>query len=399
MWLSELATVLNSRLRELVIPLIVLGLTRSPLVTSLVMLSQQLGTIIFAIPIGTWVESKNKVRVATICNLFYAVCIFLLTFFIASEQYNSLLVAILLFVMGIVALISRTAFSTMIPNVTGRDKLVEAHTGLEAADAFSTFVGPTIGGLLLAYSGESVTLFICGLLSIISMFFISRVQYTEKVKYTETSNLKIKRKRFIQQTSDGLRYIFSTPQQIVCILVISSLSFSTVFIMLTVIFHARITLNLSEGLIGIALSCAGVGNMAGIIIMKWFKNVNWLLFLIVLLTVSASGILLIALFKNYLFLCIGLLVFDGALSMAFIVQAAVQQGVTPDELLSRVKSATYVISGIFSVLGTFLAGVIPEYWSSEIALLVGFLLLTGPAIYIIKYHSLSDKLSHVKPRL
>jgi MFS family permease len=397
MWLSDLVSVLNGRLRELVIPLIVLGLTNSPLVTSLVVLSQQLGTIIFAIPIGTLIEHRNKVKIATICNFVYAICIFLLTYFIASGQFSSSLIALLLFLMGIVALVSRTAFSAMIPKVAGRDKLIEAHTSLEAADAFSTLVGPTIGGILLAYSGQNFTLVICGVLSIISMLFISRVKYHENITHTKTSSIKKRSRIFIDQTYEGISHLFSNSQQKISILVMCSLSFSTVFFVLTIIFHAKISLNLTEELIGILLSCSGVGNIIGVLIMKWFKNANWLLFLVVLLIISSSGILLITLFKNYLLLCLGMLIFDGALSMAFIVQASVHQGFTPDGLLTRIRSATYVISGIFAALGTLLAGLIPEYWSSEIALLIGVLFLVGPIIYILKHYHISGKLSEIEP--
>ncbi|MFD2629638.1 MFS transporter [Oceanobacillus kapialis] len=395
LWFSDLLSVLNGRFRELVIPLIVLGLTSSPLTTTLVLLSQQLGTILFAIPIGTIVETRNKVKIATICNLLYAVCIFLLTFLITIEQFNSAIIALLLFIMGLVALVSRTAFSTMLPAVAGRDKLTEAHTSLEAADAFSTLLGPVLGGLLLAFSGESVTLFVCGMLSIGSMVFITKVNYREKFIYNKGARIDTKSKRFINQAKDGVKHLFSNPFQKISILVMCSLSFSTVFVVLTVIFHARVTLNLSEELIGIILSCAGAGNIIGILIMKWFKEVNWLLFLTVLLIVSSFGVLLIGLFNNYLVLCIGMLIFDGALSMAFVVQASVHQGVTPDGLLSRVRSATYVISGMFSAIGTLLAGVIPEYWSSQVGLLIGFLCLAIPGVYIIRFRQVSGKLNKI----
>lgn len=70
MWGSEFLSILNGRFKELLIPLVVLGQTSSPLVTALVALSQQLGTVLFAIPIGTWVETKNKVRIASSCHFY-----------------------------------------------------------------------------------------------------------------------------------------------------------------------------------------------------------------------------------------------------------------------------------------------------------------------------------------
>lgn len=115
MWRSDFLSILNGRFRELVIPLIVLGLTSSQLVTALVTLSQQLGAILFAI--GTWIENKNKVRVAGFCHALYGIGIFILAFLLATNNINAVTIALLLFVMGLVALISRTAFTSMIPKL------------------------------------------------------------------------------------------------------------------------------------------------------------------------------------------------------------------------------------------------------------------------------------------
>lgn len=91
-----------------------------------------------------------------------------------------------------------------------------------------------------------------------------------------------------------------------------------------------------------------------------------------------------------------MIIFDGALSMAFVVQVSVHQGITPNNYLSRVKSATYVIGGLSTMLGTFLAGAIPEFLSSRIALGIGVLVLAIPALYLLKFRKLSVKLSQIE---
>ncbi len=399
MWFSNFISILNSRFSELVIPLVVLGLTSSPLITGLVALSQQLGTVLFAIPIGTWAERKNKVRLAATCYFLYAFCNFLLAYFIFQNQANEVFIAFILFFMGILALISRTAFNTMIPNVAGRQKLLEAHTSLEAADAICTLIGPAIGGALLAAAGAGITLALCGFLFIFSMIFILIVKHREKTTDYRKKHVFMKSRidDFIRQSVEGLNYLVANPPQLISTLVMCILGFSTVFIVLTVIFHARLSFDLSEELIGILLSSAGVGNIIGVFMMKWFKNANWLLLFSMLLLISSLGVLIILITNQFLVMCLGMLIFDGALSMAFVVQGAVHQGITPDEFLSRVRSATYVVSGIFSMLGTFLAGAIPEVTTSKVALGLGVAMLAVPGIYIIKFKRFSVKFSKIEP--
>ncbi|WP_194165681.1 MFS transporter [Oceanobacillus sp. CFH 90083] len=398
MWGSEFLSILNGRLRELVIPLIVLGLTSSPLITALVALSQQIGTILFAIPIGTWVENKNKVRVAGGCHFLYGIGVFILAFLIATNNVNAVIIASLLFIMGLLALISRTAFTSMIPAVAGRENLLRAHTNIEAADAIATVIGPALGGVLLAKTDSELTLVICAALSLFSALFIVFIRKEQDYIKTETKKSeKNKLNAFLGKSLDGLKILIDNPQQLISTLAMCILGFTTVFITLTIIFYARITMELSEGLIGILLSSAGVGNIAGIFLINKFKNKNWITLISLLMIISGIGILMITVTNTFIMMCLGMAVFDCGLSMAFIVQGAVHQGITPNEFLSRVRSSTYVIGGIFTMLGTFLAGAIPELFTGKIALIIGTVILLIPAFIMIGFGKFGVELNKVRP--
>ncbi|WP_440897076.1 MFS transporter [Amphibacillus sp. Q70] len=398
MWGSEFLSILNGRFRELVIPLIVLGLTRSPLVTALVALSQQLGTILFAIPIGTWIENKNKVRVASFCHFLYGIGILILAFLLATNNLNAITIALLLFIMGLVALISRTAFTSMIPNIAGRKNLLRAHTNIEAADAIATVIGPALGGILLAKTGSVLTLVICATLSLLSSLFIAFIRNREDfIKAEEDYVAKNKLNAFLRKSLDSMRILIDNPQQLISTLAMCILGFTTVFISLTIIFYAQITMGLSEGLIGVLLSSAGVGNIAGIFLINLFKNKNWMTLISTLMIISGIGILMITATDIFIIMCLGMAIFDCALSMAFIVQGAVHQGITPNEFLTRVRSSTYVIGGICSMLGTFLAGALPEVMTGKTVLLIGAFILLIPALIIIRSRKFGVALSKVKP--
>ncbi|MFJ7982208.1 MFS transporter [Lysinibacillus xylanilyticus] len=399
MWLSQLSSILSGRLRELVIPLLVLGMTHSPLTAGLVALSQQIGVILFAIPVGTWMEQKNKRIVMVITKFLSTICMFILAFLVFQNYINSLLIAFLLFFMGILGLFSSTAFNVMIPAVAGRKNLINAHTSLEGADAVSTLVGPILAGFLFAKMGASFTLLICSILSVISLIFIYIVRYEEQVNTVSDKSLSIKEKMidFSKRSSEGFKYLFANFSQIISTISICVLGFTTVFIPLTVVIHANNTLNLSPELTGLLLSFAGVGNIIGVVILKWFKNPNWIPFLSILLLVSATGIFLVMITSELWLSCLGMFLFDGALSMAFVIQAAVHQGVTPDEALSRIRSATYVLGGLIAMFASFLSGAIAQYASTTIALGLGIIVLIISAIYIIRYRNHSVKIDKLEP--
>ncbi|TSB47927.1 MFS transporter [Alkalicoccobacillus porphyridii] len=397
LWFHQACKVLNERFRELIIPLIVLSLSGSPLITAFVLLSQQVGSILFSIPVGTIVEKRNPIFVLISSSFIQALLIFSLAFSTHSNTVQPVIIACHLFLIGVVTLFHNTAFQVIIPKIVGRKRLFSAHTLLEGADAYVTLIGPALGGFLLAQYGASITLVLCGGLLLISAVLIVMLRFTYvKIEIDGAkTNVRAGFQAFSQQAQEGVRFLYANPAQKASSIATFFLSFATIFIVLSVIFHAGTTLNLSESAIGVILSFAGLGNILGVLIMNRFKRMNWLYLLCALFIISAVGVVFI-LSGHFVLMCIGMLIFDGALSMGFVVQLTVQQGVTPDAFLARVRSAVYVVGGLSSILATFLAGVLTE-WNSNLALVFGSFMLVLPALFLIKYKGSSVPLDQLKP--
>ncbi|GLO65703.1 MFS transporter [Oceanobacillus kimchii] len=396
LWLHSISNILSNRFRELILPIIVLGLSGSPLLTSFVLLSQRISSILFSIPLGTWVEKRNLVLISTICNLIYAMLLFLLACLITIEDSSLGIIGIILFLMGFVELILRITLAAMVPKIVSRDRLLSANNLLEAADAIVTFIGPALGGVILATYGPSITLVICGILILFCMIIISLVKYrNENINQKVIMNRKEKLKNFINEAREGVDYLYANDSQIVSTISAVVLGFTTVFIELTIIIHAKTALHFTETSIGILLSCAGIGNIIGVLIMPRFKRINWLYLLSSLLMISSLGILLLT-SHQFIIMCIGMVIFDGALSMAFVVQITVQQGITPDQLIARVRSAIIVLSGVATIMGTLLSGLISE-WDSNLALILGFIVLLLCGIFILKYKQQGVTMNKIQP--
>ncbi|MBT2598987.1 MULTISPECIES: MFS transporter [unclassified Oceanobacillus] len=396
LWLHSISNILSNRFRELILPIIVLGLSGSPLLTSFVLLSQRISSILFSIPLGTWVEKRNLVLISTICNLIYAMLLFLLACLITIEDSSLGIIGIILFLMGFVELMLRITLAAMVPKIVSRDRLLSANNLLEAADAIVTFIGPALGGVILATYGPSITLVICGILILFCMIIISLVKYrNENINQKVIMNRKEKLKNFINEAREGVDYLYANDSQIVSTISAVVLGFTTVFIELTIIIHAKTALHFTETSIGILLSCAGIGNIIGVLIMPRFKRINWLYLLSSPLMISSLGILLLT-SHQFIIMCIGMVIFDGALSMAFVVQITVQQGITPDQLIARVRSAIIVLSGVATIMGTLLSGLISE-WDSNLALILGFIVLLLCGIFILKYKQQGVTMNKIQP--
>ncbi|KOP78763.1 hypothetical protein AMS60_18050 [Bacillus sp. FJAT-21945] len=397
LWFHNISKILSERFRELIIPIIILGLSGSPLMTSLVLLFQRISSVFFSIPIGTWIEKKNLVLISSICNLIYAILLFLLAYLITIDITSLFVIGPILFFMGLVELMLNIALSAMVPKIVGRQRLLSANNSLEAADAIVTLIGPALGGIILAKYGPNITLTICGSLLLVSMLFISLIKYRNVRKETDDKPMKGKQKlkSFIRDSQEGVKYLYANGAQIVSTISALVLGFSTSFIVLSVIIHSKYTLHFSEEYIGILLSCAGIGNVVGVLIMNKFKNANWLYFLSTLMIISSFGILLL-ISNSFITMCFGMIIFDGALSMAFVVQITVQQGITPDYLIARVRSSIYVFGGIAAMIATILSGLISE-WNSMAALAFGSLVLLVNGLFIFKYKKQGVAMDKISP--
>lgn len=397
LWFHNISKILSERFRELIIPIIILGLSGSPLMTSLVLLFQRISSVFFSIPIGTWIEKKNLVLISSICNFIYAILLFLLAYLITIDITSLFVIGPILFFMGLVELMLNISLSAMVPKIVGRQRLLSANNSLEAADAIVTLIGPALGGIILAKYGPNISLTICGSLLLVSMLFISLIKYRNVRKETDDKPTKGKQKlkSFIRDSQEGVKYLYANGAQIVSTISALVLGFSTSFIVLSVTIHSKYTLHFSEEYIGILLSCAGIGNVVGVLIMNKFKNANWLYLLSTLMIISSFGILLL-ISNSFITMCFGMIIFDGALSMAFVVQITVQQGITPDYLIARVRSSIYVFGGIAAMIATILSGLISE-WNSTAALAVGALVLLVNGLFIFKYKRQGVAMDKISP--
>lgn len=380
LWLGQLVSIFGGRFSELVIPWVVLQVTGSPIKTAIVAISTHLAPILFSLPAGVWIETQQKKPIAMTSELVRALTMAMLVLVIMFDQFNIAIVAAILFVSGIAGLFFRVSFSTILPGVAGRDRLVEAHNYIEAADAVSTLVGPLLAGFVLSSIGAAATLGIDALTFFLSFVSIAALTFVDK----PDENRKSVQKGTFAQGLDGLKLLFSSSIQRFITLNHIVLNFITHAITLLVIIYAKQSLGLTAEKAGILLSGAGAGNIIGIFVMNRLKDYAWNRLYGTILLVSGIGVLFIALSTNLWLAFLGMSLFDGALSMVFVLNGAARQTVTPDDYLARISSGGILLSGIVVILANGFAGVTAEWFNPVAALLIcaGMLFLNSLASFI-----------------
>ncbi|WP_227396176.1 MFS transporter [Jeotgalibacillus aurantiacus] len=382
LWLGQLATIFGNRFSDVAIPLIVLELTGSPLQAALVAVCMQAPSFLFALPAGQWIEGKLKKYVAIGAESISFLVMATLAFLVWEDGLTTGVLAVGLFILGVSTLYFRIAFSAMIPGIVGRENLLRANTYFEGADAVSTFAGPVLAGGVLTLYGTAMALSIDALTYLLSLFGVILVVFKEK---NQTRRIKTKVIAEYKLSLKSIRFLFANPYQRFISLQHILLNFTTVTVTLTVIFLTDQTLNFTPFEIGIVLSGAGIGNIIGVWLMVQVEGYSWRRLYSTLLIISGLGLVLVFSGLSVWLMALGMLIFDGALSMAFVVNGSARQAVTPDAFLARLAGGSILLSGIVVVSGQLFSGSISEAVSPVIPLIICSILLLTGGLYALRF--------------
>jgi hypothetical protein len=402
LWLGQFLTIFGTRFSELALPWIVLNATGSPLKVGLVIICQHIGPMILAVPVGNWVENKNKKIVSLFADFtqFLAVAILVVAAFF--DNLTLPIIGGLLFLLGMASLFFRVAFNSMLPAVFGRERLVDVHNSFEGADAVSTLIGPILAGLSISFIGAAWTLSIDALSFLLSFLTILFITYSfdpiEKEKKSQESIEGTKKlKGSFLEAFDGIKYLLGNKIQRLLTLTQFTLYFSTISVGLLVLVLTKQELELNATLVGIVFSSAGLGNLLGVVVMAKVKQIGWGKLLGSIFMVSSLGVFLITISSSFGIFCIGMFLFDGALSMAFVLYGTARQSITPDRLLARVGSAGVIVSSGTILFATSVSSTLAEFIGSRIPLGITSALIFTTGLFYIFNRSLDKPISKVKP--
>jgi Na+/melibiose symporter-like transporter len=355
LWIGQLATIFGNRFSEIAVPLVVLQLTGSPWKAALIAVCSRVVPLALSLQAGYWVDrhSKKKIAMGADALSFMAMSALVLCFFF--NVLNIWILAICLLVLGAAGLFYRVSLGAMLPSIAGRDQLVRAHNYIEGADAVSTLAGPVMAGAALSALGAAAVLGIDAVTYLISLAGLA------VLTYKETPVAAKEREGFKNVLAvKEIKYLFINSYQRFISFHQAVLNFASSCVVLAVIFYTSQTLGFSEWQTGTVLSAAGAGNLLGVFLMNKTVHFSWKSLYGVLMAVSGLGLLLIMLSGQFAVIACGMFLFDGALSMAFVVNGSARQAITPDGFLARVAGGGILLSGLAAVSGTLFAGGIAE---------------------------------------
>lgn len=342
---TQVTSNLGDAVSSVVVPLLVLQLTRSPALVAAVALLEVIPNLLLKLPFGALLDRWDRRR--TMLGADLARCVLTLVVPLTAAVHGPVLLALFAVAapLSVFGCLFGAGFGALTPSLAGRERASPAYALVEGAESLAWVGGPIVAGLLVATIGGANALAVDGLSFLVSALGLALIPSPAR---TEAAN---GRRSLRREVMDGLRFLARN-----AVLRRAQLSWT----LYTAIGCAGVVPGLvfvgsRGGAGGPALASLGVaayaaGSALGTIGAGWRRPASPWRGIAACLATLALGAVLIAIGVAPTVLA-GALLFGLGEGFFLVVYLAVRAEATPDELMGRITGAAGLLGKVASGIG------------------------------------------------
>jgi DHA3 family macrolide efflux protein-like MFS transporter len=384
LWFGQLISALGDRLTQMGILtfLMVVGQDKGDKV-ALITFFSLLPFLLFGPLFGALADRYSRKQLMLFADLARA----LLVIFIPMLWLYTHSVAIMVlwfFTLGSLSALFTPAKMSIISNIAEKDTLLEANSLIVTTGMVAMLVGTLIAGAVINLAGVKPAFFINGLTYFISAIFVLRISY--KRPAVEKLALGTAYATLLNDIKVGIRYIRRHRIILRLILLSSAFSFISSFAYILILNYGSSVLKQGPLGIGFLLSAAGLGMIAGsLILIKKKDSVNY--GKTMALAFAAIGMSALLLFlRPAFYITIIILFFAGIGSAVVTVAFDTMFGrVVPDELKGKIFAARGLFTSSVFLLSLLAVGQLIKYLNATLLFGMLGLITVAVALGIILY--------------
>ncbi|NUT93040.1 MAG: MFS transporter [Saccharothrix sp.] len=357
LWAGDTISYFGASVGRVVLPLLAAGtLAATPFQMGLLTAANTAAFLLIGLPAGVWVDRMRRRPIMLTADFvrFGLLLSVPVAWWLGTLTLVHLIVVALL--VGTATVMFDIAYQSYLPVLVGRDQLVEGNSKLTASQSVAEVSGPAIAGGIAQAVGAANGVLGTGLGYLASALFLLRIRTPEpEPQRAEQPNL-------VAEIKEGLRFVFGNRSLRAIVGTTGTANFfGGMGMAVIVLFLARV-LDLSDGVIGLILTSAGMGGVLGALTAnRWNKRfgqlrVIWLVMLVtqpfgLLIPLGGADWRLVFVFVGDLAVAYGAIVYN-------IAQVSYRQAICPDHLLGRMNaSIRFVVWGSMP-LGGLVGGVL-----------------------------------------
>ena len=368
LWASTAAANLADGISLIAIPLIAVGLTRSPAEIAGVSIAAQVPMVLFGLVAGGLADRLDRRWTMLVVQLLRVAVIGSVAILALAGAVTMPVLYVGAFIIGAGEAFFDTNAQSILPALVGRDRLVTANGRLFAAETvMNSFVGPPVGGLLVAIA---VPLALAGAAAGFAVAAIGLLLLTGSFRAQRTEPSR----RLVVEIGEGIAYLLRHRLLLTLsgMVALGRLGSAPFFALLALYAVAPGPMGLSEPGYGLLLVTFGVGSVVGSVITgRMVSLLGRPGVLTVATIVFGLGILVPALTSDPLVVGAGFFVAGVAVMAWNVTNVSLRQSILPQQLMGRVHATHRFIANGAGLLGAVTAGAVGEAFGLQAAFAIG----------------------------
>jgi MFS family permease len=351
LWAGSLVSNVGTWMQQIGVGWLVLQLTDSPFWLGLVAFATALPILLFSLPAGVLADRIDRRRLIIGTQCAVAALATLLATLTATGAVRLWHILAITFLTGTLMAFDMPAWQSMLPDLVGKDRLMNA-VGLNSA-AFNgaAVVGPGLAGVILAAFGPAACF------GINAASYLAVIAAMIAIRARSGGRAEGERASVRENLTAGLAFIKSRRLVLAFFALAAIVSLAArPYLQLLPVF-ARDVLGGDERLYGTLMAANGVGALGGALLTTAFARVPRKgLVLLGSVGVFGAGLIAFALIPRAPVALALLVLVGGATTLFMSATNTVIQGLAPDDLRGRVLAVWSMIAAGVMPLGSLLLG-------------------------------------------
>jgi MFS family permease len=273
------------------------------------------------------------------------------------------IVYIVAFCLSSVSAFYHPSFESVVPEILKGENLIQGNSLFKLSETITTFIGPSIAGVLIAVIGIHNLLYLNFVTYLLSAIFIGFIN--EKYK-SSSSNSSI-----ISSIKEGINYVLKTKKILIGTIFIFMVNLGYGAMESLFMFYLKDSLKLSSQYVGLIFSLQTLGSFLAIYLANKLNKMPRGNIIIIAGLIIGIGQVALTMSQGIVILLIMCrIVIIGSVTILSINWFTLRQEVVPPSLLGRVISSTRMLAFLALPFGGMVSGIIAEYM--DVALIFTF---------------------------
>lgn len=342
LWTASTASGLGDGLATVALPLLMLSVTREPVLIASLQAALGLPWLLFGLHAGLLADRWDRRRILWMSDLLRLLMAMALGLLVIAGRVDSWMVLSLAFVYSIGTITFRSAAPAVLPSLVRPDQIVGANSSLQfGTTAAGSFIGPGVGGLL--FTAATWLPFGAQALS-----FLLSVTCLRRLPATPPPEQAQDHPRRLTDIRAGVALVFSSRVLRVLAAGTMLLAASTGMLLAVLPLFVVSTIGAPQGAYGFVFAVFAVGSLAVTpYVSRIHKAVGGRRLLMLAGAGGTGGLSLISGLSNLTGAVVGMLVLGASTMIYNVLAVSTRQRHTPDAMLGRVSSV-YNLLGVGS---------------------------------------------------